>query len=173
MISSRPKSSSCPGQEVGAVVPADPAQVDQPKERLVDERRGLQCVVVAFAAHLRTGEPPQFLVDERDQVVQGGAISAAPGKQQFGDEQSRPVTRCRPGFHGDSRRQPGTATPDFLSFALRFATTLHAYKEIGRSRRQGRSDRPPCMAAARCVVMTIGIARQWSIRQSGSEFASC
>jgi hypothetical protein len=84
---------------VGAVLPADAAQVDEAKERLVDEGRGLQSVIVAFAAHLEAGQPAKLLVDERHQVIERGTIALAPGEQQLSDIQARPLTGQQPGSH--------------------------------------------------------------------------
>jgi hypothetical protein len=39
--------------------------VGQVQISLVDQRRGLQCVVGTFSAHLMMGKAPEFLIDER------------------------------------------------------------------------------------------------------------
>ena len=50
--------------EVGAVVPGDFALVEEAEVDLVDERGGLEGVVVALAAHVAAGDSVELLVDE-------------------------------------------------------------------------------------------------------------
>ena len=74
-------------------------EVDQAEERLVDERRRLQRVIVAFAAHLEPSQPAELLMDDGHQLVERGPIAAAPGKQQLSHVRTRAVGRRGAAWH--------------------------------------------------------------------------
>ena len=62
-------------EEVGAVLPLHARLIDHPHVRLVDERGRLQRVAGALAAQVVGREAAQLRVDERQQLVQDGAVS--------------------------------------------------------------------------------------------------
>ena len=65
-------------QEVSPVLPVDVLKIDQSEVRLVHERRRVQAVPGTFASHAASGDAPQLVVHERDQLVEGGLIARAP-----------------------------------------------------------------------------------------------
>ena len=71
-------------EEVLPVLPLDALDVDEAQIGFVDEGRWLKRVPTAFVAHVLTCDPPQFLVHERNELVQSGLVAAAPGQQQGG-----------------------------------------------------------------------------------------
>src|SRR5262249_23757106 len=85
------------GDEVRAILPGQAPGVDQPDERLVDERGGLQRMAAALAAHVRAGEAPQLTVDQRQQALERVLVAAAPRAKQLG----RVLSRC-PRSHRES-----------------------------------------------------------------------
>ncbi len=70
---------------MGPVLPVNALDVDQPEVRLVDERRCLQAVPGAFARHAASGNAPQFLVHQRDQLIEGGLIAFSPCEKKSSD----------------------------------------------------------------------------------------
>ena len=66
---------------MGAVLPAHAGGVHQAQEGFVDQGGGLQGVPLVFALHVAAGHTAQFGVDQRRQLVEGGAVAAAPGSQ--------------------------------------------------------------------------------------------
>jgi hypothetical protein len=72
-------------EEVGAVLPLDVVLVDQAQEDFVDEGGGLQRVVVPLAPDVIAGQPPQFFVNQRHQLVEGTPLPVAPPLQNFCD----------------------------------------------------------------------------------------
>ena len=83
-------------EKVGAVLPLDILPVDQPHERLVDQRGRLQDVAGPLASHLPCRQAVQFLVNHRRQRVERRVVTAGPR-----DEQLRNVWR---GSHPQDRR---------------------------------------------------------------------
>lgn len=73
------------------------SHVYQPDEGFVDQRCCLQGVADSFVRHVAARQPPQLVVDERDQLFQRGLIAAAPVDQQ-------PCDRRRPRTVDHSRR---------------------------------------------------------------------
>lgn len=73
------------GEEVRPVLPLAAGLVDQPDERLVDERGGLQGVRRVLAAHALAGDAPQVVVKRREQALRGLRGAAAGGQEQLGD----------------------------------------------------------------------------------------
>ena len=55
-------------EEVGAILPLDAADIDQPEVDLVDERGGLEHVVGTLAGHVPLGDPAQLVVYERERA---------------------------------------------------------------------------------------------------------
>ena len=72
-------------EEVGPVLPVDVLDVDQPEVGLVHQRRGLQAVPAALARQAAPRDPAQFIVYERNQLVEGGLIAFPPCEEQSGD----------------------------------------------------------------------------------------
>lgn len=73
------------GEEVGAILPRHGTQVDQAKERLVDERRRLQRMTGALAAHVPASQPLQFSLDHRGELLEGLGAARSPSAEQVSD----------------------------------------------------------------------------------------
>lgn len=71
-------------QEVRAILPLDPMNIDQPQVDLVDERGGLENVPWTLARHVPLRKAPQLVVDERQQPVHGPDVAASPFDQKRG-----------------------------------------------------------------------------------------
>jgi hypothetical protein len=71
--------------ELRAVLPARAPLVNHQQVRLVDEGGRLERVVGALAPEVVAGQPPQLVVDERHQLVEGRAVAAAPLFEQLRD----------------------------------------------------------------------------------------
>ena len=56
--------------------------VEQADVGLVDQRRRLKGVLPTFAAHVTARDPPQLVVHQREQLVEGSFIAASPGLEQ-------------------------------------------------------------------------------------------
>ena len=56
--------------------------VNKPEIDLIDERGGLQRVARPFPSHVVTGEPPQFLVNQRQQGVKRRRFAAVPRQEE-------------------------------------------------------------------------------------------
>src|SRR5205814_7886409 len=74
-----------PGEELGTRVELHAALLDQPHERLVDERGAAQRVAVALVPQVAPREVPQLLVHQRHQVGEGALVALGPAMQQAGD----------------------------------------------------------------------------------------
>src|SRR5262249_51192924 len=72
-------------EEVGAVLPIDLALVYQPQKSLVNQSRRLERVARTLTAQKPTRQAPQFIVDERRQLIAGALIALIPGDQQPSD----------------------------------------------------------------------------------------
>ena len=57
----------------------DALDIEQADIRFVDERGGLKRVFPAFAAHVTARDPPQLVVHQREQLVEGGLVTGSPG----------------------------------------------------------------------------------------------
>ena len=68
-------------EQVGTVLPVD-LLAGETQQRLVDQRGRLQGVIGALAAQLDPGQPPQLVVDGREQLVERLLPSAAPLGEQ-------------------------------------------------------------------------------------------
>lgn len=62
--------------------PAHPVVVNQPDVCLIDQRRSLKSVSGSLTPHALMSHSAQFFVDERDQLIQGSSVAAAPIQQQ-------------------------------------------------------------------------------------------
>ena len=69
-------------EELGPVLPARLALVDQPQVGLVDEGGGLQGVAGVLAPEVALGLAVQLVVDDGHELVQGGGVTTAPGLEQ-------------------------------------------------------------------------------------------
>jgi hypothetical protein len=56
---------------VGAVLPPHIARINQAQVSLIHQSRGLQRVAGMFPAHVAMRQPAKFLVNQRDQLVEG------------------------------------------------------------------------------------------------------
>ena len=72
------------GQEMRAILPLDVFPFDQPEIRLVDEHRGLEAVIRALSRHATPRNPVQFLVDERNQSLEGARVAPSPFAEERG-----------------------------------------------------------------------------------------
>ena len=66
---------------MGTVLPLHAADVDQAQIYLVDERGGLEQVVLPLAGHVPLRDSPQLAVDEGDQPLGGTGITRSPVDQ--------------------------------------------------------------------------------------------
>ena len=69
-------------EKVRAILPPDATNINEPEVDLVDERRGLENVARTFASHLPLCQTAQFLVHEREQLLQGSGVAVPPLDQQ-------------------------------------------------------------------------------------------
>src|SRR5213592_833105 len=98
------------------VAPALPDRlriIDQPQIGFVENGGGLQGVAGALPAHVMVGEPMQFGLHQREQLLQRSLVSAAPVAEQLGDLLSR----------GCGRRHTGCSTPQILTRSRDFYST--------------------------------------------------
>jgi len=84
--------------KMGAVLPLH-ASRSQAHKRLVDERCGLECMAAPLAGHIATGQPSQFALDERHQLLQRGIVTISPAWR-------RPVTSVAFGMGSFYPRDP-------------------------------------------------------------------
>ena len=70
-------------EEVGTILPAGAALIDELQVGLVDEGSGLQGMAGALAAELGAGDPFELLVDERRQLIHHRSIAAGKLGQQL------------------------------------------------------------------------------------------
>ena len=71
--------------KVGPALPDRLRVIDQPQIRFVDKRGGLQSVAGALPAHVMVGQPVQFGLHQREQLLKRSLVSAAPVAEQLGD----------------------------------------------------------------------------------------
>ena len=95
-----PQQLSGDAEEMGAVLPPHSLPINQPHISFVDQRRGLQGMACALAAHVPFSQPVQFRIDQRGQIFQGCFVSIAPGQEQLCDfigrrRRHRSSFRCR------------------------------------------------------------------------------
>jgi hypothetical protein len=72
-------------EEVGPVLPADLALVDEAEEGFMDDGGALQGVVGSFGAQASTGEAAEFIVDQGHQVFEGMLVAVAPVDEERRD----------------------------------------------------------------------------------------
>src|SRR5439155_10006703 len=90
----------------------------------VENGGGLQRVARALSAHVVVRESVQFGLHQREQLLQGSLISAAPVAEQLGDLLSR----------GRGRRHTGCSTPHILTRPRDFHSADGADQKKLRSR---------------------------------------
>lgn len=76
-------------EKVSAILPLRQILFDHSDISFVYQGRALECVSGPFVAEIVLGDPPEFVVNERNKRVQGGAISAPPTSQQLGNLSGR------------------------------------------------------------------------------------
>jgi hypothetical protein len=72
-------------KEMRAVFPPHTFRTGQPNECFVDERGRLKSVFAPLSRHVASSQPPEFGLDERQQVLERLRIAVAPGSKQEGD----------------------------------------------------------------------------------------
>ena len=65
-----------------AILPPNLLHFDEPQIGLVDERRCLKRVPCALLLHVMPGQPPQLLIDKRQQRVERTRFASIPGQEQ-------------------------------------------------------------------------------------------
>ena len=96
------------GEEVPAIAPRGPGLVHQPQVGFVDEPARVQRLDDAAApAELDAGQPPQVVVDQRYEPVQGARIAGTMGDEQLGDFSRQVPFRSVAGLPGESRVPSG------------------------------------------------------------------
>ena len=71
------------GEEMGTVLPIHRLAAKQLQVEFVDQGGGLQGVAGPFPLKLPGGQPPQFLIDSREQAVPGILVPVAPVRQRL------------------------------------------------------------------------------------------
>src|SRR6476620_204198 len=84
--------------KVGSALPDRLRIIDQPQVGFVESRGGLQSVAGALPAHVMMGEPVQFGLHQREQLLQRSLVSAAPVAEELGDLLSRGWRRRHGGY---------------------------------------------------------------------------
>ena len=64
-----------------AIVDRHAVEINQAEIGLVHQRRRLQCVSGAFGLQLCPRDAPQFVVDDRKQLIEGRFVALAPLQQ--------------------------------------------------------------------------------------------
>src|SRR5437773_5467307 len=108
------------------VAPALPDRlriIDQPQVGFVQNGGGLQGVPGALPAHVLVGEPVQFGLHQREQLLQRSLVSAAPVAEQLGDLLSR----------GWGRRQTSCSTPQILTQSTDFYSAAGGDQKTAQS----------------------------------------
>ena len=77
-------------EEVRAVLPVHAALVHEAQEGLVDQVVGLEGLAGPLPAEVPPGQPPQLVVDERRDLVEGRVVTAVPPVEQERDVVRRP-----------------------------------------------------------------------------------
>lgn len=83
-------------EKVRAIRPPDALQVDQPQIRLIDQSSRLQAMTGTLPGHVLPRELAQFLVHQRNELIEGICFAPAPGEQQPGQV----LGGCHPGIVG-------------------------------------------------------------------------
>ena len=69
---------------MGAILPLDLLDRDQPEIRLIDQRGSLERVAGALVPHVTPRQTAQFSMDEGQQAVERRHLTSSPGLQQGG-----------------------------------------------------------------------------------------
>ena len=72
-------------EKVRSIVRVKRALIHQPQVRLIDQRSALQCVFRTLPLEMIASDLAKFLVDQRNQTLEGGLIARLPARKQFGD----------------------------------------------------------------------------------------
>jgi hypothetical protein len=72
-------------EELRAVLPLGASLVDEPEVRFVDERRGLQGVIVRFTPHCSGRLAVQLGINDRQQPFARTCVALTPRQQEWGD----------------------------------------------------------------------------------------
>src|SRR6266478_2651324 len=110
--------------KVGPALPDRLRIIDQPEVGFVENGGGLQGVAGALPAHVMVGEPVQFGLHQREQLLQRSLVSAAPVAEELGDLLSR----------GWRRRHGGCSTALSLTRARNFYSGAGGDQKKLRSR---------------------------------------
>jgi len=70
------------GEKLGAVLPIDGAEVEQPEVDLINEGGGFQAVGIAFVAAVAAGDAAEFGQQAIGEAVERAIVSGSPGTQQ-------------------------------------------------------------------------------------------
>src|SRR5262245_24632497 len=74
------------GKEVGTTVPVlGLLHINQPQVRLMDQRGGLQCLARFFLSESLSGQLPQLVIDQRQQLLRGVGVALLDGGQDARD----------------------------------------------------------------------------------------
>src|SRR5580700_9994766 len=73
------------GEKVSAIFEAHPFIVHEPQVRLVHESCGLQRDLLPLASHIVPGEPAQFAINDRGELLQSALVTIAPRLEQKSD----------------------------------------------------------------------------------------
>ena len=68
-------------EKVRAILPLDPMNINQPEIDLVDERGGLEDMAWTLTGHVSLGDAPQLAVHEREELLDGPAVTGPPFDQ--------------------------------------------------------------------------------------------
>jgi hypothetical protein len=68
---------------VGAILPVWRVLSDHAQVRFMNQGCALNALTGRFTAKVTARQSPQFVVDERDQLLQGSMIAVSPPDQQF------------------------------------------------------------------------------------------
>src|SRR5262249_23152983 len=97
----------CRREEMPARVPPPHLLLaHEPKVRLVDQGRGLERLLRSLLSQPLGGEPAQFVVDQRQELLGGGRVALLDGRQDLGD-----VGHAADNTPAGGKPRPETANP--------------------------------------------------------------
>ena len=73
----------CGGKEMRAIFESRRVVANEPQPCFVDQGGGLKGVPGCFMGHLARGKPPQFFIDQRQQLAGGFSIAAFDGAENL------------------------------------------------------------------------------------------